>query len=104
MRARFRVAFRAEPTSPEKFEVSATPRCIGLPSRRDSLASFDIQFLNDDHHVRQIGIRLIPATIGEAGDLRHVFVTGSLPFRDNDRRDDPYRVTPSVLVFADVER
>jgi hypothetical protein len=93
-------------------EATATPIAIVAPfpgatrirQAFCAIASFDIVFLNDDHHVKQVGISLAPATIRNAGALWDVFVSGTLPFRDKDRFDDRYRVTLSVLIIADVER
>lgn len=93
-------------------EAAATPIALAAPFRGVrsirqafcAIASFDIAFLNQDHHVRQFGIRLAAPTIRNSGDLWDVLVTGTLPFRDDGRFDDRYRVTLSVLVLADVER
>jgi hypothetical protein len=69
-----------------------------------AIASFNIQFLEGDHHLREIGIRLAAPTTGPTLGGFGVRVAGTLPFRDDGRFDDRYRVDVTVLIIADVVR
>lgn len=67
-----------------------------------SIGSFDLAFLNDDHHVQQVGIALQePEILSERGEFG-VRIRGQVILRDTGTFDDRYRGEVRLIVFADL--
>jgi hypothetical protein len=67
-----------------------------------AIGSFDLAFLNDDHHVQQIGIALQEPEILSARGEFGVRIRGQVILRDKGTFDDRYRGQVRLIVFADL--
>jgi hypothetical protein len=95
---------RNELTATPLAVIASFPGATAINAAFLAISSFNLQFLEGDHHLREIGIRFGAPTIGPIPGGLAVRFLGTLPLRDDGRFDDRYRVDLTALVIADVVR
>ena len=95
---------RGEGTAPTFTLPPVSKSRVRIREAHVALSSFDVEYLNGDHYVQDIVIRLNEPVVTNGAGGATVEISGQLGMRDGGSYDDPFRVFVRVLVLSDVDR